>query len=161
MITINITPATAPNYLVHYCVSLLERMYLRWADRHNYKWSLEAKLPERRGAGPQNMPSAPNDDGAGGLLWSIIHIDAPDGALDNEIGVHVLQLISPYDAGARRHTTFVYVEIEGLDANPQGATRHYDFIRNRAIHYPNPEDVAFDLESVLAGYFDDPKRIGN
>lgn len=161
MITINVTPATAPNPLVHYCVSLLERMYLQWANRHNYKWSLEAKLPERKGIGPQNMPSYPNEDGVGGLLWSIIHIDAPDGSLDNEIGIHALRLISPYDSQGRVHTTFVYVEIQGSRINPQGATRHYDFIHNRAVHYLNPEDVAFNLESVLAGYFDDPKRIGN
>lgn len=155
MITINITPATAPNYLVHYCVSLLERMYLRWADRHNYKWSLEAKLPERRGAGPQNMPSAPNDDGAGGLLWSIIHIDAPDGSLDDEHGVHMLNLVSPYDAGARRYTTFVYVEIEGLGevniAGMEMATRSYNFIRGTVTDHVHHNTV--DLMTVLGGDF--------
>jgi len=162
MITINITPATVPNPLVHYCVSLLERMYLQWANRHDYKWSLEAKLPDSRKAGPHNMPTPPNYDGMGGLLWSIIHIDAPDGSLDDEHGVHQLQLVSPYDAEGRRHTTFVYVEIEGLgEVNVAGiemATRSYNFIRGTVTDHVHHNTV--DLMTVLSGDFSALKEEG-
>lgn len=169
MITVKITPATAPNPLVHYCVALLERMYLQWAKHHNYKWELEAKIPEHPKIPKglmvieNGLPKAPNDDGMGGLLWSTIHIDAPDGVLDDEHGVHMLHLVSLYDTQGRRHTTFVYVEIEGLgEVNVAGiemATRSYNFIRGTVTDYVHHNTV--DLMTVLNGDFDTLKDEGD
>ncbi len=71
---------------------MLVRMYTRWADAHGYRveW-LEESLGEE--AGIKSTTLRINGDNAYG--W-----------LKTESGVHRLVRISPYDASARRHTSF-------------------------------------------------------
>ncbi len=76
---------------------MLERMYLRWADRR--KFSVEVISRE--------------ESDEGGLRSSTLHVAGPYayGWLKAERGVHRLVRISPYDAQNRRHTSFAAVEI--------------------------------------------------
>jgi peptide chain release factor 2 len=81
---------------------MLLRMYLRWAERHGYQSVVTDRL-EGEGAGIKSATLEINGENAYGLLQS-------------EIGVHRLVRISPFDANARRHTSFasvfVYPQIE-------------------------------------------------
>jgi peptide chain release factor 2 len=81
---------------------MLLRMYLRWAERHGFQAVVTDRL-EGEGAGIKSATLEINGENAYGLLQS-------------EIGVHRLVRISPFDANARRHTSFasvfVYPQIE-------------------------------------------------
>ena len=90
---------------------MLLRMYMRWAEKHDFKVEyLEASEGEEAG-----------------IKSSIIKISGHNayGWLKTESGVHRLVRISPYDANARRHTSFssvwVYPVIDDsikIDINP-------------------------------------------
>jgi peptide chain release factor 2 len=91
---------------------MLLRMYLRWAERHNMQAVVTDRL-EGEGAGIKSATLEMNGENAYGLLQS-------------EIGVHRLVRISPFDANARRHTSFasvfVYPQIEddiNIDIKPE------------------------------------------
>jgi peptide chain release factor 2 len=81
---------------------MLMRMYLRWAERHEFS----VKVIELQ-AGEE-----------AGIKSATITIAGPYayGYLKSEAGVHRLVRISPFDAGKRRHTSFVailvYPEVE-------------------------------------------------
>ena len=81
---------------------MLFRMYTRWCERNGFKVSL-ADMLEGEGAGIKSA-----------TVEVIGHFAY--GYLKAEIGVHRLVRISPFDANARRHTSFasvfVYPEIE-------------------------------------------------
>ena len=74
---------------------MLERMYTRWAERQGYKVRL---LDELAGE-------------TAGIKSATLEIDGENafGYLKTENGVHRLVRISPYDANARRHTSFASV----------------------------------------------------
>jgi peptide chain release factor 2 len=74
---------------------MLARMYVRWAERRGYKveWIEESPGEEA---------------GIKSTTLKIIGEDAY-GWLKTETGVHRLVRISPFDAGARRHTSFASV----------------------------------------------------
>jgi peptide chain release factor 2 len=74
---------------------MLLRMYLRWAERHGFNSVVTDRL-EGEGAGIKSATLEINGENAYGLLQS-------------EIGVHRLVRISPFDANARRHTSFASV----------------------------------------------------
>ena len=74
---------------------MLLRMYLRWAERDGFQTVITDRL-EGEGAGIKSVTFELNGENAYGLLQS-------------EIGVHRLVRISPYDANARRHTSFASV----------------------------------------------------
>jgi peptide chain release factor 2 len=74
---------------------MLLRMYLRWAERNNYE-AIVTDRQEGEGAGIKSATIEINGENAYGLLQS-------------EIGVHRLVRISPFDANARRHTSFASV----------------------------------------------------
>src|ERR1700722_6975696 len=74
---------------------MLLRMYLRWAERNNFKTVLTDRL-EGEGAGIKSATFEVNGPNAYGMLQS-------------EIGVHRLVRISPFDSAARRHTSFASV----------------------------------------------------
>jgi len=74
---------------------MLLRMYLRWAERHRFETVVTDRL-EGEGAGIKSVTFEINGENAYGLLQS-------------EIGVHRLVRISPFDANARRHTSFASV----------------------------------------------------
>jgi peptide chain release factor 2 len=90
---------------------MLLRMYTRWAERHGFKVNLVDML-EGDGAG---IKSATIE-----VLGKYAY-----GFLKAESGVHRLVRISPFDANARRHTSFasvfVYPEVEDdieIEINP-------------------------------------------
>ena len=74
---------------------MLRRMYLKWADKKKFKISL---ISEHKG------------DEAG-IKSSTIKIvgDYVFGWLKKESGIHRLVRISPFDSGARRHTSFASI----------------------------------------------------
>jgi peptide chain release factor 2 len=76
---------------------MLMRMYVRWAERKGYKLQL---LEESQGesAGIKSVTLLVKGENAYG--W-----------LKTEAGVHRLVRISPYDANARRHTSFASVTV--------------------------------------------------
>ncbi|MGH9630501.1 MAG: peptide chain release factor 2 [Bryobacteraceae bacterium] len=74
---------------------MLLRMYLRWTERNGFDAVVTDRL-EGEGAGIKSATFEINGDGAYGLLQS-------------EVGVHRLVRISPFDANARRHTSFASV----------------------------------------------------
>ena len=74
---------------------MLLRMYLRWAERQGFATVITDRL-EGEGAGIKSVTFEVNGENTYGLLQS-------------EIGVHRLVRISPFDANARRHTSFASV----------------------------------------------------
>ncbi len=81
---------------------MLMRMYLRWAEREGFAATINDVQPGEE-AGIKSATFTVTGDYAYGLLQS-------------ESGVHRLVRISPFDANARRHTSFasvfVYPEID-------------------------------------------------
>ncbi|GAB6077792.1 peptide chain release factor 2 [Hydrogenobaculum acidophilum] len=75
--------------------SMLLRMYTRWAEKHGY----EVQLTDI------------NPDDVAGIKSATLYIKGPYayGYLKSENGVHRLVRISPFDANARRHTSFASV----------------------------------------------------
>jgi peptide chain release factor 2 len=76
---------------------MLERMYLRWAEQNGYKVEVIHRMDGEE-AGIKSMSVSIKGEYAYGYLQS-------------ETGVHRLVRISPYDASARRHTSFAKVEL--------------------------------------------------
>ncbi len=90
---------------------ILLRMYTRWAEKHGYK----VELLEQ------------SDGEEAGIKSAVVKISGHNafGWLKTESGVHRLVRISPFDANARRHTSFasawVYPVIDDtiqIDINP-------------------------------------------
>jgi peptide chain release factor 2 len=77
--------------------AMLERMYLRWAERRGYTTDI-LDTSEGEEAGIKTVTIAITGDYAFGYLRS-------------EKGVHRLVRLSPFDAAHRRHTSFALVEI--------------------------------------------------
>ncbi|MDF1749396.1 MAG: peptide chain release factor 2 [Alphaproteobacteria bacterium] len=81
---------------------MLQRMYLRWADKRGFKTEM--------------LEESPGEEA--GIKSTTIRIQGESayGWLKTETGVHRLVRISPYDSNARRHTSFssvkVYPEID-------------------------------------------------
>mgnify|MGYP001555998772 CR=1 FL=1 len=78
-------------------VSMLTRMYLRWAENQGYDTEIVDELPGEE-AGIKNIT----------LLIKGIY---GYGKLKGENGVHRLVRISPFDSNSRRHTSFASVSI--------------------------------------------------
>lgn len=95
---------------------MLLRMYARWAERHGYKAEIVDEVRNQEA----------------GIHSATLHIvgDFAYGHLQSETGVHRLVRISPFDANARRHTSFAAVdvmpEIEGdieIELKPEDLKR--------------------------------------
>lgn len=78
-------------------VSMLYRMYIRWAERRGYK--------------VETMDLLPGDEA--GIKSATISIAGENayGYSKSEKGVHRLVRISPFDASGRRHTSFASVDV--------------------------------------------------
>ncbi len=74
---------------------MLRRMYMKWSDKKKYNFQL---ISEHKGE-------------EAGIKSSTIRIDGDYvfGWLKKESGIHRLVRISPFDSGARRHTSFASV----------------------------------------------------
>ncbi|HEY0927174.1 peptide chain release factor 2 [Brevundimonas sp.] len=90
---------------------MLLRMYTRWARAHGYEVEVEAEE-----SGEQ-----------AGIKSATIQVKGPNayGWLKSESGVHRLVRISPYDAAAKRHTSFASIGVSPvvddaieIDINP-------------------------------------------
>jgi peptide chain release factor 2 len=81
---------------------MLLRMYLRWAERKGLEASIIDYLPG-------------DEAGVKSVTWTL-RGEYAFGYAKAEIGIHRLVRISPFDAGARRHTSFasvfVYPEVD-------------------------------------------------
>lgn len=91
--------------------AMLQRMYLRWTERSGYEAEI-LDMTEGEVAGVKTVTIAVNGEYAYGYLRP-------------EKGVHRLVRLSPFDSNARRHTSFVQVEVlpqieddAELDINP-------------------------------------------
>ena len=74
---------------------MLRRMYMKWFDKKNFKYEI---ISEHKGE-------------EAGIKSSTIKVDGDYlyGLMKSESGVHRLVRISPFDSGARRHTSFASV----------------------------------------------------
>ncbi len=97
---------------------MLMRMYLRWAERKDFKAVITDELAGD-GAGIKSVTIEIEGENAYGLMSS-------------EIGVHRLVRISPFDANARRHTSFASVYV-------------YPMIDDEIKIEIKPEDVRTDV----------------
>ena len=96
---------------------MLLRMYVRWAEAHNYK----VTVTER------------SDGEQAGVKSATVQVSGPNafGWLKTETGVHRLVRISPFDAAARRQTSFASVYV-------------YPVIDDRIEIEINPADLKTD-----------------
>ncbi len=76
---------------------MLSRMYMRWMERHNFKFDV--------------VDSTPGEEA--GIKSIVIEVKGENvyGLLTAEKGIHRLVRISPFDANKRRHTSFAAAEI--------------------------------------------------
>jgi peptide chain release factor 2 len=79
---------------------ILVRMYLRWAERRGFKVEMKEASPGEE-AGLKSATFVVRGENAYGLFAA-------------ERGVHRLIRISPFDASARRHTSFAQVDVAPL-----------------------------------------------
>ena len=93
-------------------VSMLHRMYLRWAERNGFKTQIVDILPGEEA----------------GFKSATVYVEGEYafGYLKTEIGIHRLVRISPFDSNSRRHTSFASVfctpEVDDeivIDINPK------------------------------------------
>ena len=98
--------------------AMLLRMYLRWAENHDYQTEI-LDLSEGEEAGIKSVTIAVNGRYAYGYLRS-------------EKGVHRLVRLSPFDAAHRRHTSFALVEVL-----PQ--------VEDESEVIINPDDLRIDI----------------
>ena len=76
---------------------MLVRMYTRWAEQHGFKFSI--------------LDSQAGDEAGIKTLSAMIEGPFAYGYLKGENGVHRLVRISPFDANARRHTSFASCDV--------------------------------------------------
>ncbi len=76
---------------------MLVRMYTRWAEQHGFKFSI--------------LDSQPGDEAGIKTLSAMIEGPFAYGYLKGENGVHRLVRVSPFDANARRHTSFASCDV--------------------------------------------------
>ena len=91
---------------------MLARMYQRYLDEAGFEVIVE-EVSEGEEAGVKSVTMT-------------VRGDHPYGTLESERGVHRLVRISPFDAAARRHTSFAGVDVvpelkddEGIEINPE------------------------------------------
>ena len=76
---------------------MLQRMYIRWSERHNFKVEI--------------MDFLAGDEAGTKSVTLAIRGPYAYGFLRPEMGVHRLVRISPFDASGRRHTSFAALEV--------------------------------------------------
>lgn len=76
---------------------MLVRMYTRWAEQHGFKFSV--------------LDSQPGDEAGIKTLSAMVEGPFAYGYLKGENGVHRLVRVSPFDANARRHTSFASCDV--------------------------------------------------
>lgn len=97
--------------------AMLMRMYLRWAERNNYK--------------VKELDFQPGDEVGVKSVTIEIEGDRAYGYLKSENGVHRLVRISPFNAQGKRQTTFASVFISPL-------------VDDNIVIHINPADITWD-----------------
>jgi peptide chain release factor 2 len=125
-------------------VSMLMRMYLRWAERRSYKAEIVNSV-EGDVAGLKNVTILFEGRNAYGYL-------------KNERGVHRLVRISPFDANKRRHTTFAAVDVIPELEEDQQIAINPDDIRTETFRasgaggqHVNKTDSAVRITHIASG----------
>ncbi len=76
---------------------MLVRMYTRWAEQHGFSFKI--------------LDSQPGDEAGIKTLSAMVEGPFAYGYLKGENGVHRLVRVSPFDANARRHTSFASCDV--------------------------------------------------
>ena len=76
---------------------MLVRMYTRWAEQHGFKFSI--------------LDAQPGEEAGIKTLSAMVEGPFAYGYLKGENGVHRLVRVSPFDANARRHTSFASCDV--------------------------------------------------
>ena len=76
---------------------MLVRMYTRWAEQHGFKFSV--------------LDAQPGEEAGIKTLRAMVEGPFAYGYLKGENGVHRLVRVSPFDANARRHTSFASCDV--------------------------------------------------
>jgi len=124
--------------------SMLTRMYMRWAEERGYKVSL--------------IEESPGEEA--GIKSATLEIKGENayGWLKTESGVHRLVRISPYDANARRHTSFASVWVypvvdEDIDIDIKESDCRVDTYRSSGAggQHVNTTDSAVRITHLPTG----------
>ena len=124
--------------------SMLARMYMRWAEQRGYKVAV--------------IEESPGEEA--GIKSVTIEVKGEDayGWLKTESGVHRLVRISPYDANARRHTSFASVWVypvvdEDIDIDIKESDCRIDTYRSSGAggQHVNTTDSAVRITHLPTG----------
>lgn len=123
---------------------MLYRMYMRWAEDHNYSIKLIDEQPDQE-AGIKSVTVSISGDYAYGYL-------------KGEQGVHRLVRISPFDSAKRRHTSFASVEVvpvlpESVEVEIRPEDLKMDTFRSSGAggQYVNMTDSAVRITHIPSG----------
>lgn len=123
---------------------MLMRMYMRWAEQHEYKVEI---IEYSAGEGA-------------GIKGATLHVKGPNayGWLKTESGVHRLVRISPFDANARRQTSFASVWVypvidDSIDIQINESDVRVDTYRSSGAggQHVNTTDSAVRLTHIPTG----------